>query len=375
MENYLIIRDPATLKPKRLNASHSSIEPLEFCCYYNLDKGNELTLKMPFNYSDELNIGDWVECPSDDGNVYGGIVLGKSIDKQKGIVTYSGLSARGCLNGVAIPTAGNYTGYPVLVPLEFYDLNGSKSSEYMSGTVNHNIWRYLDACNSYFWDIPCTFNEGTANYIPYSVFQQKGEDHGSYYQFSIINALHKGQYTNYTPYSLLTKYYEMTGQKFKISTPTASYRFFDVDISPSVNHKYLITDEEVIYTQGFPAANVYLWAGSSTNTKVCYVDNNDAIVMRSGFSAFPIRDGKFNGFTQFYNVYYNTKDDGTVYPEEEREAYIKQQLLAGTNSSPLQTQIKIDSQKLSADVGDTVTLIDEDLEVTSNQVVENNTTA
>ena len=367
---YLIIKDQSTLKPKRLNSSSSVIEPIEFICSENLKNGNDLSLKMKFRASDELELGDWVECPTDDGRIYGGIVLGKSINKKTGIVTYSGLSARGALDGPALPTNSNNAGYPTLFPLEFYDLVGSKSTEYNYGTENHSIERYLNACNSYFWHMPCYFYEGVSDYIPYSIFQQRGEDCGGYYRFQIVNAFHKEQYTNWSPYRIATEYYNKTDQKMIIQPSASANEFFQVQFTPSVTHKYLITDEEVIYTSGFQQKNVFAWPGSSSTNTVVYVDNNDAVNIGHGFSALPITNSKAQGLNQFWNVYNSHKEDGTNYSQEERDKYLVQQLLSSENSAPLQTQITLNPAKISADVGDKVTLIDEELNITSNQIID-----
>lgn len=367
MDSYLIIKDKTTLKPKRLNSASAVIEPSSCVIAENLVSGNDIEFTMPFRATDSLKLGDWVEVPSEDGKVYGGVVLGKTINKKAGSVTYKGVSARGALNGVAFRSysVGNPLDYFTSNGnLEFYDLNGAKTSEYTTGSVGHNVARLLNACNTAWWNIPCYFNEGTANYIPYEKFQSDAEDKSTYYQFRVPCKLSSDSdgYLTYTPFTLISNYYRITNQKAKMVTPTAAGRLFEVNFCPAGSHRYVITDEQVIYSQGTRKANVIASIGSSA---MYFDDNGDP--QEATYNQFPLTQGAL-GFSQMWQVYYEFGWD-----PDELTKFLLQELIKADNAAPVSTQVEIDPSKLNADVGDTVTLVDPDLEITSKQVVKEKT--
>lgn len=343
MDNYLIIKDSTTMKAKRFNSAHSAIEPISCTISDSLGAGNDIEFTTRYQVSDELALGDWVEVPSTDGKVWGGLVFGKTIDKAKNTVTWKGVSARGMLGGVRVVNNGQAV-------WELYDPEGSKASEYSSGDKSHNMRKLLEFYNIS-WGLPIEFTE--SEYIPQQVFVDYGAPYTGYYVLAGVP-----DYTK-TIIEWLNDYLNVCRQKSVMLTPSSSSNILRVDMRPSVLHKYLITDEPVIMSEGIG------YNGYATTANLAYINDSGNVAYQrfllSGYDPSPSDLTK--KLLQRYT--FGETSNHTSF----NDLQLKNKLLDIVNVSPLETSVKINPEKLDADVGDTVELNDPDLNVTSKQAI------
>lgn len=343
MDNYLVIKDTTTMKPKRFNSQRSAIEPIKCVISDSIGSGNDIEFTVPYRVSDELALGDWVEVPSTDGKVWGGLVFGKTIDKAKNTVTWKGVSARGMLGGVRVCNNGKAI-------WSLYDPQGSKASEYTSGTYDHNMRKIFEFYNTS-WGLPVEFTE--SEYIAQQTFVDYATQQTGYYVFEGVPFL------QWTIIDWLNEYLKQCRQKSVMLVPTSASNILRVDMRPSVQHRYVITDEPVVVSEG------YGYTGYATSAKLAYINDSGDVAYQyfraTGYDPSP--SDLTNKLLQRYA--YGANNDGTAWSEQK----LKFELMAIKNVSPLETSVKLNPEKLDADVGDTVELIDPDLNITSIQSV------
>ncbi len=342
MDNYLVIKDTLTMKPKRFNSAHSAIEPVRCIISDSIRQGNDIELTIPYRATDELEIGDWVEVPSTDGKIWGGLILGKTIDKSRNSVTFRGASARGSLGGVRVCNNSDAI-------YKLYDPEGSRASEYETGNYTHNMRKILEHYNLA-WGLPVEFTESA--YIPQQIFVDFAVANTGYYVFEGV------PYIEWSIIDWLNEYYKVCHQKSVMLVPSSVSNLLRVDMCPSVKHRYVITDETVIMSIGLG------YTGVATRTKLAYINNNgDVAYQRFVAGSFdPSPSDLPNKMLQRY-------DFGTESNNAYSDLRLKNELLRIANVSPLETSIKINPEKLEADVGDVVEFVDTDLNITTEQTI------
>ena len=338
MENFLILKDTATMTQKDFRKNTSIIEPISYECSSSLSSGNDFALKLPYRPSDNIAIGDWLDYPSD--VAFSGIIYSMEIDKKKGVVTYKGMSALGVLDGCPKPG----TAYQ---PLYLFDPEGNRASYYTDDDPSNPLYNAKNVLQ-HFADhagYPIRFTE--SQYIPQATFEAVGKDFGHGYIRSDSSVLTA---ESLSTFGLLKRYYERSLQKPVISRDTRGVpdKVFNIDLKPREKKTYVVTDEAAIFTTSMN------YNGARNSSYLSYITGyNPGNVDIKLVNNMPCSNALYKGFLQRHN-YLGHEDDIS---QDDLESICKEYL----TTTLVDGKISIDPSKIEADLGDLIEFYDPDL--------------